>query len=58
MTRGVPSVTPGPVRLNGTNLFESEPRGTTLDHFLVQTVAVVTGSREGGFFHDLGELTK
>jgi len=52
--RGVPPVTPSPMQLEGTNLFEPEPRGTPLDHLLVQTREVVTGSREGGFFLIIG----
>ena len=52
--RGVPSVIQGPARLDGMNLFEPEPRGTTLDHVLVQTREVLTGSHEGGFFLMIG----
>jgi carbamoyltransferase len=52
--RGVPSVIPGPTPLDGTNLFAPETRGTTLNHFLVQTREVFTGSREGGFFLMIG----
>ena len=51
--RGIPSVLPGP-RMAATNLFEPEPRGTALDHFLVQAREVVAGSREGGFFLLIG----
>jgi carbamoyltransferase len=52
--RGIPSVTPGPGMMNGTDLFEPEPRGSRLDHLLVQYKEIVTGSREGGFFLMLG----
>jgi len=52
--RGVPSTTPGPTSWNRANLFEPEPRGTTLDHLLVQAREVVTGNREGGFFVMIG----
>ena len=52
--RGVPSVIPNLAQLNGTNLFEPTPRGTILDHVLVQTREIVTGSREGGFFLTIG----
>jgi SAM-dependent methyltransferase len=52
--RGVPSVTPKVMPLDGTNLFTPERRGTTLDHFLVQTREVFAGSREGGYFLMIG----
>jgi SAM-dependent methyltransferase len=52
--RGIPSVTPGPGMLNGTDLFEPEPRGSRLDHLLVQCKEIVQGSREGGFFLMIG----
>jgi SAM-dependent methyltransferase len=52
--RGVPSLTPGAVSLNGGGLFIEEPKGTTMDHFLVQAREVVTGNREGGFFIMIG----
>jgi len=52
--RGVPSVTPSSVQLDRTDLFEPELPGTPLDHFLVQTREIVTGSREGGFFLMIG----
>jgi len=52
--RGVPSLTPGAVSLNGEGLFIEEPKGTTMDHFLAQAREVVTGNREGGFFIMIG----
>jgi ubiquinone/menaquinone biosynthesis C-methylase UbiE len=52
--RGVPSLTPSPTKLDKVNLFEPEPRGTTIDHVLVQAREVFTGSREGGFFLMIG----
>ena len=52
--RGVPSLTPSPTKLEKVNLFEPEPRGTPIDHMLVQTREVFTGSREGGFFLMIG----
>ena len=51
---GVPSVTPGLQDIEGKNLFHPEPRGTTLDHWLVETREIVTGNREGGFFIMIG----
>ena len=36
------------------NLFEPTGEGTKLDHFLVQSREIVTGSREGGFFIMIG----
>jgi carbamoyltransferase len=47
--RGVPSVIPGPEKLDG-DLFEPRPRGTALEHFVAQVNQIVTGNREGGFF--------
>ena len=52
--RGIPSVTAGEGGLARGNLFEPTERGTALDHFLVQTREIVTGSREGGFFIMIG----
>jgi len=36
-------------------LFKSNPQGNWLDHFLVQSKLVFTGSREGGFFLMIGK---
>jgi SAM-dependent methyltransferase len=52
--RGVPSVTPNSKGLGQGNLFEPTGKGTKLDHFLVQSREIVTGSREGGFFIMIG----
>jgi SAM-dependent methyltransferase len=52
--RGVPSVTPGPDDLGRVDLFDERPRGTALDHFLVQSRQIVAGQREGGFFLMIG----
>jgi SAM-dependent methyltransferase len=52
--RGIPSVTTGSPPVSSVNLFDPEPRGTALDHFLVQAREVVTGNREGGFFLLIG----
>jgi 2-polyprenyl-3-methyl-5-hydroxy-6-metoxy-1,4-benzoquinol methylase len=52
--RGIPSVTPGENGLGRGNLFEPTDRGTGMDHLLVQTREIVTGSREGGFFIMIG----
>ena len=48
--RGVPSVTTNGNGLGRGILFEPSGKGTKLDHFLVQSREIVTGSREGGFF--------
>jgi carbamoyltransferase len=48
--RGVPSVTPAPDRLVGTNLFQPSPRGSGLEHLVTQAQTIVSGYREGGFF--------
>ena len=52
--RGVPSVVPGNPALTSPNLFSPEPRGTSLDHGLVEVREIVTGNREGGFFIMIG----
>jgi carbamoyltransferase len=51
--RGVPPLTPEGDDLEGSGLFEPEPIGTALDHFLVQAGQVLTGA-EGGFFVMIG----
>jgi len=35
-------------------LFKPNPKGNWLDHFLVQTRLLFTGSKEGGFFLMIG----
>ncbi len=52
--RGVPSVTPSLPDLPGDGLFSSQPVGTGIDHLIAQTVQIVTGNREGGFFLTIG----
>ena len=48
--RGVPSVTPDPGALVGTNLFQPSPRGSGLEHLVAELQTIVSGYREGGFF--------
>jgi hypothetical protein len=52
--RGIPAVTPSDTGLERGNLFEQTEKGTPLDHFLVQSREIITGSREGGFFIMIG----
>jgi hypothetical protein len=52
--RGIPSVTANSHGWGHGNLFEPTDQGTKLDHFLVQSREIVTGSREGGFFIMIG----
>jgi hypothetical protein len=52
--RGVPAVTPEASATEAHDLFEPEPRGTRLEHALVQLREIVTGSKEGGFFLMIG----
>jgi carbamoyltransferase len=52
--RGIPSVTPNSNGWMHGNLFAKTDKGTPLDHFLVQSREIVTGSREGGFFIMIG----
>ncbi|HEU4366101.1 MAG TPA: methyltransferase domain-containing protein [Candidatus Krumholzibacteria bacterium] len=53
--RGVPAMRCEDDGLEGGSLFESQPRGTTLDRFLVQAAEIVApGQREGGFFVMIG----
>ena len=41
--------------LQGPSLFDAQPRGTSLDRFLVQLTEVfAAGQREGGFFIMIG----
>jgi carbamoyltransferase len=51
--RGVPPTTPEPDEIEGPSLFEPRPRGTALDHFIVQARQVLIGG-EGGFFLMIG----
>jgi hypothetical protein len=53
--RGVPAMRPEDDGLEGTNLFEPQPRGTRLEQFLVQSMQILgPGQREGGFFIMIG----
>jgi carbamoyltransferase len=52
--RGIPSVTTNGDGLRQGNLFEPTGAGSKLEHFLVQSREIVTGSREGGFFIMIG----
>jgi hypothetical protein len=54
--RGVPALRMKDDGLAGGNsIFEPQPRGTALDHFLAQTAEIVApGQREGGFFVMIG----
>jgi ubiquinone/menaquinone biosynthesis C-methylase UbiE len=54
-TRGIASVTGEADELTRGNLFDPTPKGTRLDHFLIQSREIVTGSREGGFFIMIGQ---
>jgi carbamoyltransferase len=56
--RGIPSVVPLENGLSRGKLFEPTSQGTRLDHFLVQALQVVQGSREGGFFLMIGQKPK
>jgi hypothetical protein len=47
---GIPPVVPLENGLSQGKLFEPTSPGTRLDHFLVQAMQVIQGSREGGFF--------
>jgi SAM-dependent methyltransferase len=53
--RGVPALRPDDDGLEGGSLFEPQPAGTGLDHFLVQATEILAaGQREGGFFIMIG----
>ena len=53
--RGVPALRFEDDGLSGTSLFEPQPRGTGLDHFVVQAAQVLApGQKEGGFFVMIG----
>jgi SAM-dependent methyltransferase len=52
--RGLPSVVPSGEPLPAEGLFSPQPPGSALEHFLVQSAHVWTGSREGGFFLMIG----
>ncbi|MEE9269707.1 MAG: methyltransferase domain-containing protein [Candidatus Krumholzibacteria bacterium] len=53
--RGVPAMRPEDDGLGGESLFDAQPRGTKLEHFLVQAMQIVApGQKEGGFFIMIG----
>lgn len=54
--RGIPAMRYEDDGLDGIDLFESQPRGTRLDHFTVQASEVISaGQKEGGFFIMIGQ---
>ena len=53
--RGVPAMRLEDGPLDGSNLFDSQSRGTSLDRFLAQATEIISyGQREGGFFVMIG----
>lgn len=54
--RGVPSLSGKRQTASNVDLFEPEPRGAAIDHFLSQTREIFAGSREGGFFIMIGRV--
>jgi SAM-dependent methyltransferase len=53
--RGVPAMRPEDNGLDGTSLFEPQPRGSKLEHFLVEAMEIFgAGQKEGGFFIMIG----
>jgi hypothetical protein len=53
--RGVPAMRPEDDGLAGTSLFEDQPRGSSMDHFVVQASEIIAaGQKEGGFFVMIG----
>jgi SAM-dependent methyltransferase len=52
--RGIPSLTLTSRSLEESSLFDPAPRGSPLDHFLVQAKQIGAGSGEGGFFVLIG----
>ena len=54
--RGVPALRPEDDALHDGNLFLPQPRGTALDHFIVQMGQLfAAGQKEGGFFVMIGK---
>jgi 2-polyprenyl-3-methyl-5-hydroxy-6-metoxy-1,4-benzoquinol methylase len=51
---GIPKIKAFEPFLDNERLFKSNPRGSWVDHFLVQTNLLFTGSKEGGFFLMIG----
>ena len=52
---GIPKCAAGQRLSRNEPLFKASPRGTALDHAVVQLGMVFTGSREGGFFVMIGQ---
>lgn len=53
--RGVPAMRPEDDGLGGASLFEPQPRGSKLEHFLVESMEIfAAGQKEGGFFIMIG----
>jgi hypothetical protein len=53
--RGLPALTPDATALSGESLFTPQPRGTALEHFIVQAGQILAkGQAEGGFFIMIG----
>ena len=50
----VPKCTPGRSLAADDKLFSPAPRGTKLDHGIVQLLLLLTGAKEGGFFTMIG----
>ncbi len=57
--RGIPALRPDDDGLHGALLFERQPRGTVLDHLVVQLNQVFApGEKEDGFFIMIGQKPK
>jgi SAM-dependent methyltransferase len=54
---GIPTILASEQMTENEKLFEASPKGTTLDHFLVQLGMLAKGGREGGFFIMIGRKT-
>ncbi len=52
--RGIPALRPDDDGLEGESLFAPQPRGSTLDHGVVQAMQILAGQKEGGFFIMIG----
>ncbi len=53
--RGIPAMRADDEGLDGKSLFDPQPRGTALDHFIVQGSEILAqGQKEGGFFVMIG----
>ena len=54
--RGIPAMRPDDDGLDGISLFTPQPRGSKLDHFVVQATEIISaGQKEGGFFVMIGQ---